>query len=83
VAARPPEGWKDTHQHGAAADNLGCEPLSETEEGVEVDPLVCPKCGPEMKDIAISENLDELGRILRYLVKLGRAPPGFDPDRLS
>jgi hypothetical protein len=83
VAARPPEGWKDTLQHGTAVDNLGCEPLSETEEGVEVDPLVCPKRGAEMKVIAIFEDLDEFGRILRYLVKLGRAPPGFDPDRLS
>ena len=53
MAARPPEGWKDTLQHGTAVDNLGCEPLSETEEGVEVDPLVCPKRGAEMKVIAI------------------------------
>ena len=64
----------------------------------EVDPFVCPKCGAEMKCrdlssdsvlrydpdvIAIIEDLDELGRILRHLVKMGRSPPGFDPDRLN
>lgn len=49
----------------------------------EVDPLVCPKCGAEMKVIAIIEDPDELGRILRHLVKMGRSPPGFDPDRLK
>jgi hypothetical protein len=36
-----------------------------------------------MKGIAIIENPDELGRILRHLVKVGRSPPGFDPNRLN
>ena len=49
----------------------------------EVDPLVCPTCGAEMKVIAIIEDPDELGRILRHLIKIGRSPPGFDPDRLN
>jgi hypothetical protein len=63
----------------------------------EVDPFVCPKCGAEMKVIAIIEDPDELRRILRHpgcraeqqpeaaarLVKMGRSPPGFDPDRLG
>jgi transposase len=49
----------------------------------EVDPMVCPKCGAEMKVIAIIEDPDELRRILRHLVKMGRSPPGFDPDRLN
>jgi len=49
----------------------------------EVDPLVCPKCGAEMKVIAIIEDPDELKRILRHLIKIGRAPPGFDPDQLN
>ena len=47
----------------------------------EVDPFVCPKCGAEMKVIAIIEEPDELRRILRHPVKIGRSPPGFDPDR--
>ena len=49
----------------------------------EVDPFVCPKCGAEMKVIAIIADPDELKRILRHLVKIGRSPPGFDPDRLN
>ena len=78
----------------------------------EVDPMVCPKCGADMKCrdrssdyvlrydpdvIAVIEDPDELKRILRHpgcraeqqpkaatrLIKIGRSPPGFDPDRLS
>ncbi|SIR07964.1 hypothetical protein SAMN05920897_13510 [Alkalispirochaeta americana] len=49
----------------------------------EVDPMVCPKCGADMKVIAVIEDTDELKRILRYLIKIGRSPPGFDPDRLN
>ena len=48
----------------------------------EVDPFVCPKCGAEMKVIAVIEDPGELWHILRHLVKIGRAPPGFDSDRL-
>lgn len=47
----------------------------------EVDPMVCPKCGAQMKMIAVIEDLDELGRSLKHLVKIRRSPPGFDPDR--
>ncbi|MFP4705613.1 MAG: transposase [Spirochaetaceae bacterium] len=49
----------------------------------EVDPFVCPKCGADMKVIAVIEDPEELGRILRHLVKIGRSPPGFHPDRLN
>ncbi len=49
----------------------------------EVDPFVRPKCGAEMKVIAVIEDPDELKRILRHLIKIGRSPPGFDPDRLN
>lgn len=42
----------------------------------EVDPFVCPKCGAEMKVIAIIEDPDEIKRILRHPVKIGRPPPG-------
>ena len=49
----------------------------------EVDPLVCPKCGGEMKVIAIIEDPDEIKHILLHLGKNGRSPPGFDPDRFN
>jgi hypothetical protein len=40
----------------------------------EVDPVLCPKCGAEMKLIAVIEDPDELRRILRHKIKLGRSP---------
>jgi hypothetical protein len=49
----------------------------------EIDPMVCPKCGSEMKVIAIIQEPDEIKRILRHLVKQGRPPPGFDPASLN
>ena len=49
----------------------------------EVDPMVCPKCGADMKVIAVIQDPDELRRILRHLVKIGRSPPGFDHDRFT
>jgi len=42
----------------------------------EVDPLICPKCGSEMKVIAIITNLQEVDKILECL-KRNNAPP-FD-----
>jgi hypothetical protein len=34
-----------------------------------------PKCGAEMKVIAVIDDPEELKRILRHLVKIGRSPP--------
>ncbi len=45
----------------------------------EIDPLVCPKCGWEMKVIALIQDPIEIRDILAHLVKTGRAPLGFDP----
>lgn len=49
----------------------------------EIDPLVCPKCGSEMKVIAVIQDSDEIKKILAHLAKTGRAPPGFDPSTLN
>ena len=49
----------------------------------EIDPMVCPKCGSEMKVIAIIQEPLERERILRHLVKQGRPPPRFDPASLN
>lgn len=100
IAERAPDGWNTSHSTVFGTHDAGYEPLSESEEEVdidarkrawarllakvyEVDPLVCPKCGAEMKVIAIIEDPDKLKRILRHLVTTGRSPPGFDPDRLN
>ena len=92
VSERAPDGWKTCYSTAPATENTGYEPLSESEEEVdidarkrawarllanvyEVDPMVCPKCGAEMKVIAIIEDPDELKRILQHLIKIGRSPP--------
>jgi hypothetical protein len=49
----------------------------------EIDPLVCPKCGSEMKVIAVIQDPVEIRDILTHLVKAGRAPPGLDPTVLN
>ena len=49
----------------------------------EVDPFVCPKCGSDMKVIAVIEDPDEIKRILRHLVKINRGPPGLDANSLN
>jgi len=80
-------------------ENQGFESLSEAEKVdsseykqawarllakiYEVDPFVCPVCGSEMKVIAVIQNPEEIKKILAHLVKVGRAPPGFDPSELN
>lgn len=80
-------------------DSQGFESLSEAEEVdsseykqawarllakvYEIDPFVCPRCGSEMKVIAVIQDPGEIKKILAYLVKVGRAPPGFDPAELN
>ena len=49
----------------------------------EIDPLICPRCGSEMKLIALITNPSEVAAILRHLIKIGRAPPGLDPNSLN
>jgi hypothetical protein len=54
----------------------GCEADSES-------PLVCPRCGSEMKIIALITDPAQVGKILRHLLKIGRAPPGLDQAALN
>ncbi len=49
----------------------------------EVDPLVCPRCSSSMRILAVITEPEEVRRILRHLLKIGRAPPGFDPAFLT
>ena len=83
---------------GESAHELGFEPLSEIAEVepsmckqawapllaklYEVDPPICPKCGSQMKAIAVIQDRQEIRNILRHLVKIGRSPPGFDQASL-
>ena len=49
----------------------------------ETDPLVCPRCGSEMRLIAIITDPAEVIKILRHLLKIDRAPPGLDASALN
>jgi len=48
-----------------------------------VNPLECVKCGSPMKILAVITDPEEIKKILRHLVKISRAPPGFDPATLN
>ena len=47
------------------------------------DSLVCPCCGSEMKIITFIFDPDEVRKILRHLINVGRSPPNFDPSTLN
>jgi hypothetical protein len=57
--------------------------FDEVEKVYGVDPLICPKCGSEMKIIAIIMDPEETKKILHHLIKTGKSPPGFDSNSLS
>jgi hypothetical protein len=44
----------------------------------EVDPLVCSKCGSEMKILSVIMDTCEIKKILKHLMKTNKAPPGVD-----
>ena len=44
----------------------------------EVDPLECPHCHAPMNVIAVITEPEEVKKILRHLVKIGRSPPRLD-----
>jgi len=46
----------------------------------EVDPLTCSRCGSPMQILAVITEPEEVKKILLHLVKVGRPPPGLDPN---
>jgi hypothetical protein len=95
VARVAPSGWKDSHTQQPPAD----APHSTTQtvpphacrsawarliaKVYEIDPLICPRCGSEMRLIAVITNPPEVAKILRHLTNTGRAPPGLDPSSVN
>ena len=50
----------------------------------EVDPLVCPKCGEQMKIKAFITDSKEISRLCNNLgIAPWRAPPKFSPQKAS
>lgn len=83
-----PEGWKAAQHTLPLEDELPeeteCDISSKAGRKAwarllakiyEIDPFACPKCGSEMKVIAVIQDSGEIKRILKHLKKIGRAPP--------
>ena len=47
----------------------------------EIDPFVCPRCSCRMRILAVITAQAEVNKIIRSLVKIGRPPPGLNPER--
>ena len=60
VAERAPAGWRASHPKAAPQPDF--------------DPFICPKCS-FVSETAIIEDPQEIRRILRHLVKIGRGRP--------
>ena len=94
VARVAPTAWKDSHPEQLPTDlghsNAQTIPQQARRSAwarliakvYEVDPLICPRCGSEMKLIALITNPPEVAKIRRHLIKIGRAPPGLDSRSL-
>ena len=85
-----PAGWKaerlqasdpvqSYHEESAVSDQESRSTWAKLIAQVyEVDPLECPRCQSPMKVIAVITDPDEVRKILRHLVKVGRSPPGLE-----
>ena len=92
-----PEGWKlnqklkdeDQSQDSAYDDNSVSAKAKRSawarliKKVYEVDPLICPRCGYDLRVMSIITDKTEVRKILRHLCKIGRAPPGVKMDDLK
>jgi len=84
-----PEGW-NAKQLANAEENIAYDDNTVSSKAkrsawarlikkvYEVDPFVCPKCQSDMRVMAVITDKWQVKRILRHLVKIGRAPPGVE-----
>jgi hypothetical protein len=42
-----------------------------------IDPLICEKCGSDMRIVAFIMEPEQIDRIMQHLINRGRAPPGI------
>jgi hypothetical protein len=87
-----PAGWKaerlkasesiqSCYDEAAVSDQESCSTWARLIAQVyEVDPLTCSRCGSPMRILAVITEPEEVKKILRHLVKVGRPPPGLDPN---
>jgi hypothetical protein len=95
VAAVAPNGWKESRGERASYEAAPGQTPTVPQRACrsawarlitkvyEVDPLVCPRCGNRMDLIAVITDPPEVRKILRHLLKIGRAPPALDPSSLN
>jgi hypothetical protein len=89
VIEHAPEKWKQSVETDHQAED-SCANVQENEidnstqkqawarllaKVYEIDPMICPQCGAEMKVIAIIQDTKEIKKIISHLIKIGRAPP--------
>jgi len=96
IVRHAPEGWKAAQQTLPLEDEVPEEAECDISEKAsrktwarllakiyEIDPFLCPKCGSEMRVIAVIQNTAEIKRIMKHLKKVGRPPPGVDYTKLT
>jgi hypothetical protein len=92
VTRLAPAGWKaerlqdsdlgqSYYEESTVSDQESCSTWARLISQVyEVDPLTCSRCGSPMRILAVITEPEEVKKILRHLVKIGRSPPGLDPN---
>lgn len=98
VVRLAPDGWRQKHLDSPDSPetqkeyNPDCSVCSAESRAAwarliakvyEVNPLECVKCGSPTKILAVITDPEEIKKILRHLVKIGRPPPGLDPSTLN
>jgi len=90
IARLAPDGWKAEHPPAPESvqpyyeESIFSDQESRSTwarliaQVYEVDPLICPRCSTQMRILAVITDSQEVRKILRHLVKIGRSPPGLD-----
>ena len=56
----------------------GCRDCGYSVDGYFPYGSPCPKCGSKVRVVAVIFDKNEIDKILQHLIKIGRAPPGFE-----
>ena len=70
--------WVEESAHPVSDRETRCAWARLIAQVYEADPLTCSRCGSPMRILAVITEPEEVKKILRHLVKLGRPPPGID-----
>jgi hypothetical protein len=92
VVSFAPDGWREQNDIDTSAKDYTVEVANNSathkkknqtwarliQKVYQVDPLICAKCGSEMKILAIIIDRHEVRKILKHLLKTNKAPPVLD-----